>query len=379
MSAVGLLALLDDITAILDDVAAMTKVASSQTAGIVGDDLAVNAQVLLGIDPKRELPIVWRVAKGSLRNKFILVPSALFLSAFAPWSITPLLMAGGSFLCYEAAEKILHAVKHTKEDEEETKAVVSARTPEALMELEEKKIRQAINTDLILSAEIVAVALAAVQEASFGIQVGVLTAVGIGMTVVVYGLVAGIVKLDDLGFHLVKKKSKAAQKTGKAILAGAPYLMKTLSVVGTAAMFLVGGGIFLHGIPPIKEAMKEASLLVDLAAAMAAGGVIGLICLPLGHWLAKPFAKLVQGLRNFRKKENSPILALALGGAFLLFLSLVFLYLGASTAIDILYKGAIGGIIGAFITLPYSLYLWVRYKKGSASNKDNTSESSQEK
>lgn len=305
MSAVGLLALLDDITAILDDVAAMTKVASTKTAGIVGDDLAVNAQTLLGIDPKRELPIVWRVAKGSLRNKFILVPSALFLSAFAEWSITPLLMIGGAYLCYEAAEKILHAVKHSKEDEEETKAVVAAPTAEALLELESKKISQAINTDFILSAEIVAVALAAVQNSSFSVQVGVLTAIGLGMTVVVYGLVAGIVKLDDLGFHLVKKKSKAAQKTGKAILAGAPYLMKTLSVVGTGAMFLVGGGIFLHGIPVAKEALHDASLLIDLSAALVAGGVIGLLCLPLGHWLEKPWAKLSQGIKNLRKKDKA--------------------------------------------------------------------------
>lgn len=304
MSAVGLLALLDDITAILDDVAAMTKVASTKTAGIVGDDLAVNAQTLLGLDPKRELPIVWRVAKGSLRNKFILVPAALFLSAYAEWSITPLLMIGGAYLCYEAAEKILHAVKPSKEDEAELKAVVAAPTAEALLALESKKISQAIKTDFILSAEIVAVALAAVQESSFSVQVGVLTAIGLGMTVVVYGLVAGIVKLDDLGFHLVNKKSSAAQKTGKAILAGAPYLMKSLSIIGTTAMFLVGGGIFLHGIPAAKEALEGASLWVDLGAAMSAGGVIGLLCLPLVHWLEKPLGKISRTLKNLRKEDK---------------------------------------------------------------------------
>lgn len=301
MSAVGLLALLDDITAILDDVAAMTKVASTKTAGIVGDDLAVNAQTLLGIDPKRELPIVWRVAKGSLRNKVILVPAALFLSAFAPWAIVPLLMLGGAYLCFEAAEKVVHAMKPTKDDAEHRKEVVAA-GPDALLALEEKKIRQAVNTDFILSAEIVAVALAAVRQAEFAVQASVLTAVALGMTAVVYGLVGGIVKLDDLGFHLAARKSRIARRAGKAILAGAPYLMKTLSVVGTIAMFMVGGGIILHGIPPAQHALHGLGTLVNLLAGTAAGAFIGALCLPLGHILEGPLGKLAARVKALKAK-----------------------------------------------------------------------------
>ncbi|MBL8712844.1 MAG: DUF808 domain-containing protein [Alphaproteobacteria bacterium] len=301
----GLLALLDDITLLLDDVAAMSKVAATKTAGIAGDDLAVNAQALVGIDPKRELPIVWRVAKGSFKNKCILIPAALILSIIAEWAIVPLLMLGGAFLCYEGAEKVIHALKPTVEDVSHAKEVRQAaqKSAEELMEVEQKKIAEAVNTDFILSAEIVAVALGAVKEKTLWVQAGVLTGVGIGMTVFVYGLVGCIIKLDDLGMYLAKKPKKAVQKLGIGILKCVPYLMKTLSVVGTAAMFSVGGGIVLHGIPAAEHAMKdlgfehghELSYLntpISLIVITLAGLLIGLAIVPVWHQLEKPFAKL---------------------------------------------------------------------------------------
>jgi uncharacterized protein len=308
MATGGLLALLDDITAILDDVAAMSKVAATKTAGITGDDLAVNAQALVGIDPSRELPIVWRVAKGSLKNKFILVPSALLLSVVAEWAITPLLMIGGAYLCYEGAEKIVHAVHPTREDEKHHKKLTAAaeKSAEALLTLEQEKIRQAVNTDFILSAEIVAVALGAVKEAEFAVQASVLAAVGIGMTVVVYGLVGGIVKLDDLGMHLTGRRSRAARMAGNLILRFAPYLMKTLSVVGTAAMLTVGGGIILHGIPPANDALHGLHGLVNIIVTTVAGAAAGFALIPVAHRLEKPAARLkdrlVKKYRKLRRK-----------------------------------------------------------------------------
>ncbi len=290
----GLLALFDDITMLLDDVAAMSKVAATKTAGIAGDDLAVNAQALVGIDPKRELPIVWRVAKGSFKNKCILIPAALILSVIAEWAIVPLLMLGGAFLCYEGAEKVIHALKPAVVDVAHAAEVRQAaqKSAEELMEVEQKKIAEAVNTDFILSAEIVAVALGAVKEKTLWVQAGVLTGVGIGMTVFVYGLVGCIIKLDDLGMYLAKSPKEAVQKLGIGILKCVPYLMKTLSVVGTAAMFSVGGGIVLHGIPAAEHAMHDLSTLVSIVISTVAGLLIGLAVVPVWHVLEKPFAKL---------------------------------------------------------------------------------------
>lgn len=290
----GLLALLDDITLLLDDVAAMSKVAATKTAGIAGDDLAVNAQALVGIDPKRELPIVWRVAKGSFKNKCLLIPAALILSIIAEWAIVPLLMVGGAFLCYEGAEKVVHALRPTVEDVAHASEVRQAaqKSAEELLEVEQKKIAEAVNTDFILSAEIVAVALGAVKEKTLWVQAGVLTGVGIGMTVFVYGLVGCIIKLDDLGMYLAKSSKKSVQKLGIGILKCVPYLMKTLSVVGTAAMFSVGGGIVLHGIPAAEHAMHDLNTFLSILISTVAGLLIGLAIVPVWHQLEKPFAKL---------------------------------------------------------------------------------------
>lgn len=267
----SLLALLDDIATILDDVAVMSKVAAKKTAGVLGDDLALNAQQVSGVNPDRELPVVWAVAVGSLKNKAILVPAALAISAFIPWAITPLLMVGGAYLCYEGFEKLAHKFLHSKDEDdahhgELTRAMADPAVD--LVSLEKDKIKGAIRTDFILSAEIIVIALGTVEQAPFSQQVAVLTAIALIMTVGVYGLVAGIVKIDDLGLYLVKRASSALQAIGKLLLAGAPLLMKTLSVVGTAAMFMVGGSILMHGVPALHH-------LVDSAAA-AAGGVAGI-------------------------------------------------------------------------------------------------------
>lgn len=245
-------ALLDDIASILDDVSVMTKTAASKTAGVLGDDLALNAQQVSGVVAKRELPVVWSVAKGSFLNKLILVPAALALNHFAQWAVIPLLMVGGAYLCYEGVEKLVHHFAHRgKKTAEEAK--------EELMELqagevdEKAKIKGAIRTDFVLSAEIIVISLGVVSSKPFAIQALVLSAIAILMTVGVYGLVACIVKLDDLGLHLSQSQTVAARKTGLAIIWGAPYLMKTLSIVGTAAMFLVGGQILVHGIGPVHH------------------------------------------------------------------------------------------------------------------------------
>ncbi|MFK7851679.1 MAG: DUF808 domain-containing protein [Akkermansiaceae bacterium] len=251
MAAGSLLTLLDDIATILDDVSILTKKAAAKTAGVLGDDLALNAQQVSGVVAKRELPVVWAVAKGSALNKLILVPVALLISAFAPWLITPLLMIGGLYLCFEGVEKLHHAFTHKKEKTVENakqdleKLQNSNETPE---ETEQEKIKGAIRTDFVLSAEIIAITLGTVAEADFPRQLAVLTAIAVLMTVGVYGLVAGIVKLDDLGLHLTQQASSGLRKIGSGILWLAPFFMKTLSVLGTAAMFLVGGGILTHGI-----------------------------------------------------------------------------------------------------------------------------------
>jgi predicted DNA repair protein MutK len=256
MAAVSLLALLDDIATILDDVSVMTKVAAKKTAGVLGDDLALNAEQVAGVRAERELPVVWAVAKGSALNKAILVPAALAISAFAPWAVTPLLMIGGAFLCYEGFEKLAHKFLHSKEEDaqhhkELTQALVDEKVD--LVALEKDKIKGAIRTDFVLSAEIIVITLGVVADKPFATQVAVLAGVAVLMTIGVYGLVAGIVKLDDAGLWLSKQASSAAQSLGRGILWFAPWLMKALSVVGTAAMFLVGGGILVHGIAPLHH------------------------------------------------------------------------------------------------------------------------------
>jgi uncharacterized protein len=253
MATGSLLALLDDITSILDDVSVMTKIAAKKTAGVLGDDLALNAQQVTGVNAERELPVVWAVAKGSFVNKFILVPAALTTSYFAPWLITPLLMLGGTYLCFEGFEKISHKYMHSPNIKVIYDVPLEVQKID-MVSIEKDKIKGAIRTDFVLSAEIIVIALGTVANELFSKQVTVVSLIAIIMTFGVYGLVAGIVKLDDLGLHLLLKKgsggyAKMCRKLGENILAFAPFLMRTLSVVGTAAMFLVGGGILVHGLP----------------------------------------------------------------------------------------------------------------------------------
>jgi hypothetical protein len=263
MAGASLLALLDDIASVLDDVSLLTKAATKKTAGVLGDDLALNAQQVAGVRANRELPVVWAVAKGSLVNKAILVPAALAISAIAPWAIVPLLMAGGLFLCYEGFEKIWHRLTHRVEVQEQRKELRDALFDPAvnLVTLEKNKIKGAIRTDFILSAEIIVIALGTVAASSFGIRVAVLVGIALLMTVGVYGLVAGIVKLDDAGLYLTRRTGGGVLQAlsrwlGRGLVAFAPWLMKFLSVAGTAAMFLVGGGILAHGIPWIEHWVK---------------------------------------------------------------------------------------------------------------------------
>lgn len=279
----SLFVLLDDIATLLDDVAAMTKVAAKKTAGVLGDDLALNAQQVTGVNADRELPVVWAVAKGSLLNKAILVPAALLISAFAPWLITPLLMAGGLFLCFEGAEKLLHAWLHSRsEDEAHHAELVQAVSNEQvdLVAYEKDKIKGAIRTDFILSAEIIVITLGTVSDAAFSSQLAVLVGISVLITLGVYGLVAGIVKLDDAGLWLMRKPGTIQQRMGRLLLAMAPRLMKTLSVLGTAAMFLVGGGILLHGVPSLGHAVEHATAAWGTLGALAnnvVGGVVGVL------------------------------------------------------------------------------------------------------
>lgn len=256
MAGTSLLALIDDIASLLDDVSVMSKVAAKKTAGVLGDDLALNAQQVAGVTADRELPVVWAVAVGSLRNKLILVPAALAISAFMPWAVTPLLMLGGAFLCYEGFEKLAHKLMHGKEEAAQHAEQLQALANPAvdMVAFERDKIKGAIRTDFILSAEIITITLGTVATAPFGKQVMVLSAVAAIMTVAVYGVVAGIVKLDDGGLYLSRKSGgglwrKMQRGIGEWILKAAPYLMKGLSIAGTAAMFMVGGGILLHGTP----------------------------------------------------------------------------------------------------------------------------------
>ena len=278
MAGSSLIALIDDIASVLDDVAVLTKVAAKKTAGVLGDDLALNAQQVTGVAVERELPVVWAVAKGSAINKAILVPVALLISAFAPWAITPLLMAGGAFLCYEGFEKLAHKFLHSRaEDEAHHAELAHALTDPAvdLVVFERDKVKGAIRTDFVLSAEIIAITLGTVAQAAFATQVSVLVGIAAIMTIGVYGLVAGIVKLDDLGLHLSRRASQAAQAVGRAILAAAPCLMKALSIAGTAAMFLVGGGILTHGVPALDHAIE--GLAHAAATWPGVGGLLGVL------------------------------------------------------------------------------------------------------
>jgi hypothetical protein len=309
MAGSSLLALLDDIATVLDDVAVLTKVAAKKTAGVLGDDLALNAEQVAGIRAERELPVVWAVAKGSLKNKLILVPAALAISALAPWAITPLLMVGGLFLCYEGFEKLAHKFLRSKseETEEHMEMLKALSNPDVdLVAFEQEKIKGAIRTDFILSAEIIVIALGTVKNAVMGTQVAVVSGIALIMTVGVYGLVAGIVKLDDAGLHLVRTSAanlwgRCRSGVGKVLLGAAPYLMKTLAVAGTAAMFLVGGGILVHGLPPAQQLLHLAEagirnvpaiggmlevitpmLLTALAGVLAGGIALALVSLATG-------------------------------------------------------------------------------------------------
>ncbi|EOL8966581.1 DUF808 domain-containing protein [Cronobacter dublinensis] len=259
MAGSSLLTLLDDIATLLDDISMMGKLAAKKTAGVLGDDLSLNAQQVTGVRANRELPVVWAVAKGSLLNKVILVPLALIISAFAPWAITPLLMVGGAFLCFEGVEKVLHSLharkhKETPEQKQQRLDAIAKQDPKVY---ERDKVKGAVRTDFILSAEIVAITLGIVAEAPLINQVLVLSGIAILVTLGVYGIVGVIVKLDDMGYWLADKRSALARGVGKGLLVTAPWLMKALSVLGTIAMFLVGGGIVVHGVAPLHHAIEH--------------------------------------------------------------------------------------------------------------------------
>jgi predicted DNA repair protein MutK len=280
----SLLVLLDDIAAVLDDVATMTKVAAKKTAGVLGDDLALNAQQVTGVNADRELPVVWAVARGSLLNKAILVPAALAIAAFAPWGITPLLMVGGAFLCFEGFEKLAHKFLHSAEEDQAHRDELTRAAADPAVDMasfERDKIKGAIRTDFILSAEIIVIALGTVAGQPLQTQLAVLVAVAVAMTVGVYGLVAGIVKMDDAGLWLSRRAGAAAQALGRVLLAAAPRLMKALSVLGTAAMFLVGGGILAHGIAPLHRAIaglaEGRAWLVSALLENGANALVGVI------------------------------------------------------------------------------------------------------
>ncbi|OTM62516.1 DUF808 domain-containing protein [Acinetobacter pittii] len=269
----GLLLLLDDIATILDDVALMSKMAAKKTAGVLGDDLALNAQQVTGVRADRELPIVWKVAKGSFVNKLILVPLALLISVIAPWLINPLLMLGGLFLCYEGVEKVLHTIMHKKAStSEEAKAELETEELD-LATFEKEKIKGAVRTDFILSAEIVVITLGTVATATLMTKLSVLSVIAVVMTIGVYGLVGMIVKIDELGLYLTEQSTSFKQTIGRGLLAFAPILMKLLSIVGTIAMFLVGGGIINHTIPLLHHLTEDTVDHVETIPAV--GNIIG--------------------------------------------------------------------------------------------------------
>ncbi|GGZ61913.1 membrane protein [Lysobacter xinjiangensis] len=287
MAGASLLALLDDITTVLDDVAAMTKVATKKTAGVLGDDLALNAQQVQGIRADRELPVVWAVAKGSLVNKAILVPAALLISAFAPWAVTPLMMVGGAYLCYEGVEKLAHRFLHPKDEDEKAHAELRAAVQDENVDMvafEKDKVKGAIRTDFILSAEIIVISLGTVTGRPVMTQLAVLAAIALVMTVGVYGLVGGIVKLDDMGLALARRGGTASRSIGRGLVSAAPLLMKFLAIAGTVAMFLVGGGILVHGVPALHHIIEPYTAragggLLSMAFDAAVGIVAGIVVL----------------------------------------------------------------------------------------------------
>lgn len=287
----SLLMLLDDIATRLDDVAAMTKVAAKKTAGLVSDDLAVNANQVHGLTAKRELPVVWAVAKGSFINKLILIPIAILLSTFLPWIIKPLLIAGGAYLCFEAFEKVAHKFLHPKEAEKEHDDILNAiHSNVDLVAFEKEKIKSAIKTDFILSAEIMIIALGSVSDKSWLEQTGVLTAIGIGMTIFVYGLVGLIVKADDFGFWLKAKQKNFTDKVADSILWLMPKFMKFLGFLGTVAMFSVGGGILNHSVPflhHINEKLGAFSMGMDIGI----GIILGAVCVGFFEIASKLFKR----------------------------------------------------------------------------------------
>ncbi|MCU7995696.1 DUF808 domain-containing protein [Shewanella glacialipiscicola] len=281
MAGASLLTLLDDIASILDDVAVMSKVAAKKTAGVLGDDLALNAQQVTGVSAERELPVVWAVAKGSFRNKLILVPAAMLISAFIPWAVTPLLMFGGLFLCYEGFEKLHHSYSHRKgQQQHETQVENELPDIKDLAAYEAEKVKGAIRTDFVLSAEIIAITLGIVADKSLSTQFFTLSVIGIIMTIGVYGLVAAIVKMDDAGLYLSQRQGDSAltqmnRKLGLGLLSAAPLLMKSLTIIGTAAMFMVGGGILTHGLHWVAEQIHHAEQAV--AAVDIVGPVLALL------------------------------------------------------------------------------------------------------
>jgi uncharacterized protein len=306
----SLLALLDDIASVLDDVALLTKLAAKKTAGVLGDDLAVNAEQVAGVQAERELPVVLAVAKGSAINKAFLVPVALGISAVAPWLITPLLMIGGAFLCYEGFEKIAHKWLHDPEEdhaEQEKLRKAIADDKVDLVAFEKSKIKGAVRTDFVLSAEIIAISLGEVAKAEFVTQVIVLVGIAVIMTVGVYGFVAGIVKMDDLGLLLMRSRgvdgfARAKRGVGGVLLRAAPYLMKTLGVAGTVAMFLVGGGILTHGISPVHHFLESfahslgpwgglATMLANALVGVVAGAIVTFGVMLIGRLRSKSKSK----------------------------------------------------------------------------------------
>ncbi|MGL4449057.1 MAG: DUF808 domain-containing protein [Shewanella sp.] len=281
MAGASLLTLLDDIASILDDIAVMSKMAAKKTAGVLGDDLALNAQQVTGVSADRELPVVWAVALGSFRNKLILVPAAMLISAFIPWAVTPLLMFGGLFLCYEGFEKLHHSYQHHKDKQQHqhtTETPLAQHTDLATYEAE--KVKGAIRTDFVLSAEIIAITLGVVADMPLSTQFFTLAVISMVMTIGVYGLVAAIVKMDDAGLYLSQRQGQTLmmqlnRKLGFALLNAAPLLMKSLSIIGTAAMFMVGGGILTHGIHRIGEQIHLVQQAVDSLAMI--GPLLGLV------------------------------------------------------------------------------------------------------
>ena len=292
MATGSLLALIDDIASLLDDVALLSKLAAQKTAGVLGDDLALNAQQVSGLAAERELPVVWAVAKGSFVNKAILVPAALAISAFAPWLVTPLLMVGGAYLCFEGFEKLAHRWLHSDHEDQARRSDLALAVQDPaidLVALEAERIKGAVRTDFVLSAEIIAIALGIVAASPLVTQALVLAGVAVLMTVGVYGIVAGIVKIDDLGLWLTRRPRALSQRVGAGLLYAAPLLMRGLTIAGTAAMFLVGGGILVHGVAPLHEVIEHAvqplgglaqstlPLLTNAAVGVVGGAVVMLV------------------------------------------------------------------------------------------------------